>query len=195
MNLLMAGVGGQGTLHASHLLAKAAIEEGLSAKVGETYGASMRGGPVASHVRIGENIYSPINPKNGADVILALEPMEGLRNALEFLSRGGIFLSNSKPRLPYDVNIGRVEYPDLGRMKEVISKVASKVKIFDASSLAKKAGDIRTMNIVMLGSLCGFVDLPMSKQTLERVILEKIPSETREENRKAFELGFGKHNE
>lgn len=155
----------------------------------------MRGGPVASHVRIGEDIYSPINPENGADVILALEPMEGLRNAPEFLSQGGIFLANSEFRLPYDVNVGRVENPSLEEMKKVIDKVALEIGTFDASSLAKEAGDIRTMNVVMLGALCGFVDLPISGQTLERVIIEDVPADTREENRRAFELGFEEYSE
>lgn len=190
IGLLMAGVGGQGTLRASHLLAEAAIEDGLTAKVGETYGASMRGGPVASHVRIGEGIYSPLNPENGADVILALEPMEGLRNAPKFLSRGGIFLTNTEIRNPYDVNVGRAEYPSLDEIKEVVGKVASEVKDFDASSLAREAGNIRTMNVVMLGGLCGFVDLPVATETVKRAILNSFPERAEEENRRAFELGI-----
>lgn len=171
-------------------MARAAINDGLKAKVGETYGAAMRGGSVASHVRVGEGIRSPLNPENGAEVVLALEPMEGLRNVAKFLSKGGLFLTNTETWIPYDVNIGKAEYPSVGDIEEAASKIAGEVKSFDATSLAKGAGNIRTMNVVMLGALESVGKLPTKTETLKETIEENVPEGTEETNMKAFELGL-----
>ncbi|MBS3815619.1 MAG: indolepyruvate oxidoreductase subunit beta [Hadesarchaea archaeon] len=190
-SIVIAGVGGQGSIRASHIVANAAIEEGLHARVGETFGAAMRGGSVASHVRIGEEIYSPLNPKNGAEVILSLEPMEGLRNAVQFLSKDGLFLTNTETWSPYDVNIGEAEYPSVSSIKESVKKIG-KVKIldFNATELAQKAGNIRTMNVVMLGALESTGKLPIDSNTLKETIKANVPKGTEEANMNAFELGI-----
>ncbi len=188
INILFAGIGGQGVLRASHILGKAAIEEGMEVKVGESYGAAMRGGSVASHVRIGPKVYSPINFENGADIIVALEPMEGVRNAAKFLSKNGLFLANEKTIPSYDVKIEKEKHPSMKKIRKTLKKI-SEVKTFNATSLAEEAGDIRTMNIVMLGYLYTSKRLKIRKQTLKKTIKKNSPKGTTKANLKAFKLG------
>lgn len=188
-NLLIAGVGGQGGIRASHILARAAIKDGLKVRVGETYGAAMRGGPVASHVRVGEGVHSPLNLENGADVVLALEPMEGLRNAIEFLSRDGLFLTNTETWIPYDVNIGKAGYPPVDDILRVVKSTGAEVISFNATSLARKAGEIKTINVVMLGALASTEKFPIAAGKLKETVEENVPEGTEDVNIRAFELG------
>ena len=190
LNLIIAGVGGQGSVRASHIVGIAAIREGLRARVGETFGAAMRGGAVASHVRIGKGVFAPLIAKDGAEIVLALEPLEGLRNAVKFLAKGGLLLTNTHAWMPVDVNIGRVEYPSLEAIKGAVEKLGAEVVAIDATSLAQQAGNVRTMNVVMLGALAGTGKLPISVETLNEVVRENVPPKTIEANLRAFELGF-----
>ena len=190
LNLIIAGVGGQGSIRASHIVGIAAIREGLRARVGETFGAAMRGGAVASHVRIGKGIFAPLIAKDGAEIVLALEPLEGLRNAVKSLAKGGLLLTNTHAWLPVDVNIGRAEYPSLDAIKGAAEKLGGEVKAIDATSLAQQAGNVRTMNVVMLGALAGTGKLPISVETLKEVVRENVPPKTIDANLRAFELGF-----
>lgn len=188
--LIIAGVGGQGSIRASHILAIAAIQDGMRARVGETFGAAMRGGAVASHVRIGEEVYAPLVQADGAEVVLALEPLEGLRNAVKFLGKGGLLLTNTRTWMPVDVNIGRASYPDMRAIEGAVEKLGGKIIKIDATSLAQQAGNVRTMNVVMLGALAGTGRLPLSAETLKQVVRENVPPKTIEANLRAFELGF-----
>jgi indolepyruvate ferredoxin oxidoreductase beta subunit len=190
LNLIIAGVGGQGSIRASHIVAIAAIQEGLHARVGETFGAAMRGGAVASHVRVGKEVFAPLVAEDGAEIVLAFEPLEGLRNAVKFLAKGGLLLTNTRPWLPVDVNVGRAEYPSLDAIKGAVEKLGGEVVTIDATSLAQQAGNVLTMNVVMLGALAGTGKLPISVETLKEVVKENAPPKTIESNLRAFELGF-----
>jgi len=190
VNLIVAGIGGQGSVLASHIVAMAAIKEGLRARVGETFGAAMRGGAVASHVRLGKKIYSPLVPKDGADLVLALEPLEGIRNSVRYLRKGGLLLTNTRAWSPTDVNIGLAEYPNMKTIEGAIKKLGGKVVSIDATSLAQKAGNVRAMNVVMLGALTGTGKLPISVESIKQVIRENVPKGTEEVNLRAFELGL-----
>ncbi|MDI6884422.1 MAG: indolepyruvate ferredoxin oxidoreductase subunit beta [Hadesarchaea archaeon] len=189
-NLIIAGVGGQGSILASHIVATAAIRDGLRARVGETFGAAMRGGAVASHVRIGKDVSAPLVQKDGADIVLALEPLEGLRNAVKFLAKGGLLLTNTHAWIPTDVNVGRAEYPSMDSITKAVEKLGGKIITIDATSLAQQAGNVRTMNVVMLGALAGARKLPVSIETLKQVVKENVPPKTIDANLRAFELGF-----
>jgi indolepyruvate ferredoxin oxidoreductase beta subunit len=182
INLIVAGVGGQGSVLASHIVAMAAIKEGLHARVGETFGAAMRGGAVASHVRLGKKIYSPLVPKDGADLVLALEPLEGIRNSVRYLRKGGLLLTNTRAWSPTDVNIGLAEYPDTKTIEGAIKKLGGRAVSIDATSLAQKAGNV--------GALAGTGKLPMSVESIKQVIRENVPKGTEEVNLRAFELGL-----
>jgi len=190
LDLIIAGVGGQGSVLASHILAIAAIRDGLRARVGETFGAAMRGGAVASHVRMGKEVHAPLIPEDGAEVVLALEPLEGLRNAVKFLAPGGLLLTNTRAWMPVDVNIGRATYPDIEAIRGAVQRLGGKIIEIDATSLAQQAGDVRTMNVVMLGALAGTGKLPISVGALKKVVQENVPPKTIEANLRAFKLGL-----
>ena len=190
INLIIAGVGGQGSVLASHLVAMAAIRDGLHARVGETFGAAMRGGSVASHVRLGKEVHSPLISKDGADIVLALEPLEGLRNSVRYLRRDGLLLTNTRAWSPTDVNIGLAKYPDVKTIEKSVKKLGGRAIIIDATSLAQRAGNVRTMNVVMLGALAGTGKLPVSIESLKQVIRDNVPRGTEEVNLRAFELGL-----
>ncbi len=189
-NLIIAGVGGQGSILASHIVATAAIRDGLRARVGETFGAAMRGGAVASHVRIGKEVSAPLVQRDSADIVLALEPLEGLRNAVKYLTKGGLLLTNTHAWIPTDVNVGRAEYPSMGAITKAVERLGGKIVAIDATSLAQQAGNVRTMNVVMLGALAGAVKLPVSTETLKQVVKENVPPKTVDANLRAFELGL-----
>ncbi len=190
LNLIIAGVGGQGSVLASHMVAIAAIRDGLRARVGETFGAAMRGGAVASHVRIGKDVNAPLIPSGGAEIVLAMEPLEGLRNVVKFMGKGGLLLTNTHAWLPVNVNIGRAKYPSNESIKESVEKIGGKVIEIDGTSLAQQAGNVRTLNVVMLGTLAATGKLPVSIETLKQVIRENVPSKTIDVNVRAFELGL-----
>jgi len=190
LNLIIAGVGGQGSILASHMVATAAIREGMRARVGETFGAAMRGGAVASHVCIGPNVNAPLVPKDGAEIVLALEPLEGLRNAVKFIKKGGLLITNTRPWFPVDVNIGRARYPSMEAIRDAVEKLGGKIIEMDATLLAQDAGNVRTMNSVMLGALAATGKLPVSVETLKEVVKENVPPKTIDVNIRAFEAGF-----
>lgn len=190
INLIIAGVGGQGSVLASHLVAMAAIRDGLHARVGETFGAAMRGGSVASHVRLGKEVHSPLISKDGADIVLALELLEGLRNSVKYLRRDGLLLTNTRAWSPTDVNIGLAKYPDVKTIEKSVKKLGGRAIIIDATSLAQQAGNVRTMNVVMLGAIAGTGKLPVSIESLKQVIRENVPRGTEKVNLRAFELGL-----
>lgn len=188
-NLIVAGVGGQGSIIASHIIAEAAIRCGLHARVGETFGAAMRGGAVASHVRLGD-VLAPLVPEDGADVVLALEPLEGLRVAARFLRPGGVVVSNAAPVPPVDVSTGAAAYPAPEKIAGAYERLGGRLVQIDATRLAIAAGNPKTMNVVMLGALCAAVDLPVSFQAVEEAVAARVPAKTLEVNRRAFASGF-----
>ncbi|MGI6575693.1 MAG: indolepyruvate oxidoreductase subunit beta [bacterium] len=191
LNIVIAGVGGQGSILASHILAEAVIETSGSnnVRVGETYGAAMRGGSVSSHVRIGD-VYGPLIRKDGGDIIVSLEPLEGLRNAVKYLAPEGIFITNDTPVLPIDVKLGYGQYPSVAEIKAMVDKLGKEVYVVPGSELAKQAGNHRTLNSVMLGALVATGLLPVAKETLQDMIAKRVPSKTVDTNLKAFDLGY-----
>ena len=184
LSILIAGVGGQGTLLASRALGKYALDNGFDCKLSEVHGMAQRGGSVITYVKIShdplEKIYSPIIDEGGADVILAFEKLEALRY-LSYLKKGGVVLYSSQEILPMPVVAGEREYP-----KE-IEKELDGVEV-DALSLALKAGNAKTANSVMLGAFCKIMKL--DKEKFSAALLACIPQKTVEMNRKAFEYGY-----
>lgn len=194
LELVVAGVGGQGSILVSHLIADAAIAYGervgepVRVRVGETFGAAMRGGAVASHVRIGE-VEGPLVGQGRADVVLALEPLEGLRVGCERLGHGSLALLNNRPIPPVDVKVGAAAYPPLEVIQAALEALGAEVRWVDAGAVAERAGDARTMNVAMLGALYGTGRLPFGPENLLQVITERVPPRTVEANVKAFNLG------
>jgi indolepyruvate ferredoxin oxidoreductase, beta subunit len=187
-NLLIAGVGGQGTITASHLIGKAALASGLEIIIGEIFGMSMRGGPVVSHVRMGKEALSPITPRKRGDILLGFEPLESLRVAVQFLRPGGISIVNTQRLFPIDVSLGAFCYPPVELILKDLQKIG-KIIAFDATQLAQEAGHVVTTNMVMIGALAGTGLLPIPIPQLMETIHASVPRGV-EMNLKAFNIGF-----
>jgi indolepyruvate ferredoxin oxidoreductase beta subunit len=201
-NMIIAGVGGQGSILASHIFAEAAIrasvtngDNDIKVRVGETFGAAMRGGSVASHVKIGSDVYSPLVPEDKADVILGLEPLETLRVGVNYIAPGGMVIMNIRKYESFDVKTGQAEYPSISDIIDSFKKLNANVITLDATEIAIKAGTAKVMNVVMLGALAACPKNPVPNRILEEVIKDRVPSKTIEVNLKAFELGFNKVSE
>jgi len=187
-DVLLTGVGGQGVVKTSYILGKSAFERGMDVKVGDSHGSAMRGGSVVGQVRIGSEIFSPNIPKNQADILLAFEPLEGIRNVSEYLSDGGLFLMNSRPLLPFDVQNSDLKYPDIGEMKNILED-SFRVKVLNSTKLARKAGNARMVGAVMLGALLSVSDMEIGEKDVLRVIREEFSGDTVGRNIEAFKLG------
>ncbi|HQN04078.1 MAG TPA: indolepyruvate oxidoreductase subunit beta [Anaerolineaceae bacterium] len=188
-NIIVSGVGGQGSILTSHLLADAALIEGFDVKLAETFGAATRGGSVYAHVRIGE-VWAPMMREDEADVVISLEPLEGLRVATKFLKPGGCALINTHPWYPVDVTVGRVKYPSLDAITDALKKLDAKVITIDATSLAIEAGDSRSLNSVVLGGLIALEVTPISQDGIFKAMQEKWKEHLVKINQKAFQLGY-----
>lgn len=187
--VVVAGVGGQGTLLASRLLADAAIAAGLHVKIGETYGMAQRGGPVMGHIQIGGMTHSPQIRKGEADVLIGFEPAEAVRRGVTYLKEGGLALINSRITSPVEVVSGMIPYPDFDKMISLLRKVTDDVRLFDATGIAEEAGDAITTNIVMLGSIVESGLLPYNEDVIVEVMKTGLKPQFLELNMKAFELG------
>ncbi len=184
-NIIISGVGGQGILTASEILALCAMEEGLDVKKSEVHGMSQRGGSVVSFVKFGEKVYSPLIEKGFGDVILAFEKAEALRWRGYLRKEGGVVIMNALKIYPNTVSLGLDTYPE--NVEDEFRKFGVKTIVVDAVKLAKEAGDLRTQNTALLGVLSNFIDF--SVDTWKKVIEYRVPSRTVEANLKAFELG------
>jgi indolepyruvate ferredoxin oxidoreductase beta subunit len=182
------GVGGQGTLLATRVLAEAAIQAGHDAVASEVHGMAQRGGVVESSVIIGD-IKSPIISDGEADVLLGFEPLETYR-AIGKCSAASVVVSNSVPVTPYSVAIGKGSYPDVEKLLAFIRSRVKKLITLNAQALARQAGSVLSANIVMLGALARSSALPIDRGAFEEVIRTKTKANFVESNLKAFELGF-----
>ena len=182
MNIMIVGVGGQGTLLASRILGKVAIKEGYDVKVSEVHGMSQRGGSVVTYVKYGDKVYSPIIDRGEADLILAFEMLEAMR-ALPYLKKGGKMIANTQKMNP--IITGAMEYPE-----NIEEKLSAKINLqaVDALSLAEKAGTIKAVNVVLIGLLAKSMDV--DKNVWIDVIKETVPEKFLDVNIKAFELGY-----
>ena len=189
MKIVIAGVGGQGTLLASRLLAEAAISAGLSVKIGETYGMAQRGGPVMGHIQMGGEAMNPQIRKGEADALIGFEPAEAVRRGVTYLKEGGLALVNTRVTAPVEVISGLVLYPDMSEMMALLRRVTGNVKAFDATTVAEEAGDPITTNIVMLGALTASGVLPYGEDVMVETIKAGLRPQFIELNMRAFELG------
>ena len=186
--VVIAGVGGQGTLLATRLIAETTIKDGLNIRIGETYGMAQRGGPVMGHIQIGE-VYSPQIRPSEADALLAFEIAEATRRGVTYIKQGGIAIVNSKKLPPVEVISGMRKYPEEGDLIGLLKKVSSKVAVFDATRLAEKAGDSIATNMVMLGALAASKILPFGEEEILATMKESIPARFLDLNTRAFRFG------
>lgn len=170
-DLIVAGVGGQGSLFASKVIAQAAFLEGLSVRVAETYGVAQRGGAVFSQIRIGYDVCGPLIPKKRCPLILGLEPIEALRRAADYLEPSGEVVLNTHVNLPLETKMGREPHLDLRAIRTALEGLgAPRIREVDALSLAEGAGGAATMNVVMLGALLGVESFPLGYDALAEAL-------------------------
>jgi indolepyruvate ferredoxin oxidoreductase beta subunit len=186
-NFFLAGVGGQGILLAGEILCRVFMDAGFDVKKSEVHGMAQRGGSVTSHVRCGRKVFSPLIPEGQADVLMGFEALEALR-WLNYLKEDGVLLVNKQKINPTTVTSGRMEYPN--RIYEVLKKQHPKTRIIDGLKLARKTGEVRTVNSVLVGALSREVDIP--EEAWKRALSERIPEKLVPVNLQAFDLGRGR---
>jgi indolepyruvate ferredoxin oxidoreductase beta subunit len=191
LNLIITGVGGQGNVLISRLIGQAMVDAGMKVTVGETYGASQRGGSVASHVRIStDKEYGPITPEGHADVILGLEPVETLRILGLYGNPRTFVITNIRPFYPLCVATGEAEYPSLEIIKKSINELSEKAWYIDASEIAINLGAPLLANMVMVGAIIGIKVLPLTQDMFERQLEASFEGENLSLNLKAFRMGL-----
>jgi len=191
-NIIIGGVGGQGNVLASQILGEMLVAQGYVITIGETYGASQRGGAVMSHLRISrKDQFSPLIPEGQCDLLVALEPVEGLRILDRYGNPRVMTLLNTRPIQPLDVISGNATYPEVSKVIAEIKGLSRRVWTLNATEVALEMGDPIFSNIVMLGALCAIDVLPINRQEFEAIIRELLPSRTLDENLKAFDRGRG----
>ena len=183
-NIMIVGVGGQGTLLASKLLGKMLLKKGYDIKVSEVHGMSQRGGSVVTYVRYGDKVYSPIIDKGEADFILSFEMLESARYT-EYLAKGGKIITNTQQTNPMPVITGAAVYPE--NLLQKLLDEGFDVDSLDALSLARKAGSDKCVNIVLLGRMSKYFDFT-DEEWLD-MIEKSVPEKFIELNKKAFMLG------
>ena len=183
-NIMIVGVGGQGTLLASKLLGRLLLGKGYDVKVSEVHGMSQRGGSVVTYVRWGERVFSPIIDRGQADCILSFELLEAARYT-EYVKPGGRIIVNSQQINPMPVIAGMAAYPE--NLVEKMAALDIQVDALDALSLAEEAGSSKAVNLVLMGRLAKHFDF--TDEEWMDAIEHSVPSKFLELNKKAFELG------
>lgn len=183
-NIMIVGVGGQGTLLASKLLGKLLLGKGYDVKVSEVHGMSQRGGSVVTYVRYGEKVYSPVIDKGEADVIVSFEMLEAAR-WVEYLKTDGVIITNTQQVNPMPVITGACDYPE--KLESKIKALGLKLDAIDALSLAEEAGSSKAVNIVLMGRLSKQFDF--TEEEWLAAIEQSVPAKFLELNKKAFALG------
>jgi indolepyruvate ferredoxin oxidoreductase beta subunit len=183
-NIMIVGVGGQGSLLASKLLGRLLLTRGYDIKVSEVHGMSQRGGSVVTYVRFGDKVYSPVIDKGQADYIVSFELLEAARWT-EYLKPGGKIIVNTQQINPMPVIIGAAEYP--AGLVEKMTAAGIDVDAFDALTLAGEAGSAKAVNIVLMGHLSRYFDF--TEEEWMTAIEQSVPAKFLELNKKAFALG------
>lgn len=184
-SIMIVGVGGQGSLLASKLLGRLLVDEGYDVKVSEVHGMSQRGGSVVTYVRFGNRVFSPIIDEGEADLIVSFEKIEAAR-WLKNLKPQGVIVVNTQQVDPMPVIIGAAEYP--AGVLEEMTAAGARVDAIDALALAEQAGSSKAANIVLMGRVAKYFDIPEEKwiAAIEKTVAEKFV----ELNKKAFHLGY-----
>ena len=186
INFLLVGVGGQGVLTVSDILAELGLRSGYDVKKSEVHGMSQRGGAVSSHVRFGPRVYSPLIPQGEADFLLSFEMLEALRWAT-FLRAEGTALVSTQRMPPIAVTSGGARYPEPEEVRQELAGRSRQVILVDAQQAARQLGNPRVTNMVLVGTLAAL--LPFSPPQWEEVIRERVPARFADLNLQAFRMG------
>jgi len=187
-NILVAGVGGQGNLVCGRVLAEAAIRQGLRPVVGDTFGASRRGGSVLTHLRLGNRDWAPLIPQGEVDILLGLEPMEAFRAAVEYAGKRTIALVSLTEVPTADVDSRERMYPPLEKISASLTEHCKRVYMLDAESALLRVGSPRALNSFLLGSLSALSESPLSQDLIREALYAILGRDTI--NVTAFEEGI-----
>ncbi len=186
MDILVTGVGGQGVVLASDIIGETAIAAGFDVKKTDTLGMAQRGGSVVSHVRLGEKVWSPLINEGGVDLVLAFEKIEAARWS-HFIKSGATVIINNYEQPPLSVGLGQEKYPTNDEIATALKRRTDRIYFIDAQARAKELGNVRTLNIFMLG--CFSVFAPIDAAIWKESITQRMPPTLLEINLKAFDLG------
>lgn len=185
-DIMICGVGGQGTVLASKIIAASAMDEGSAVHSAETIGMAQRGGPVTSHVRIGDDAYSPLIPPGSADLLIAFEPSEAVRN-LRYLKEDGFIIVNRVPVKP--TSLGSSEgYDGKAEIEYLLSK--RECLVVDSDELCAPFGSSKFFNVAVIGAATGTGRTGLDKETVRNEIIKIVPQRFLEKNLAAFEAGL-----
>ena len=186
-SVILCGVGGQGTVLASKLISYAAMAKGEEVKSAETIGMAQRGGSVTSHIRIGEEAFSPLIPKEKADVMIAFEPAEAVRN-LDYLKPHGVVVVSQKAVKPVTASLSAKVYEGQ-EMLDYLGKQVSRLVIVDGQQVMKELGSAKVLNVVLLGAAIACDEIDITVDEIKAAIREKVPERFYELNLRALEAG------
>ena len=185
INIMIVGVGGQGTLLASKVIGTAALKESYDVKVSEVHGMSQRGGSVVTYVKLGDIVNSPLVEKGEADIIISFEKLEALR-WIEYLKKDGKLIVNDQEINPMPVITGKEKYPE--NVIEKLKRLCGDVISVNALEIAKELGNTRVVNVVLIGILARL--MPIRKETWLKALEESVSSSYYAINKRAFEAGY-----
>lgn len=187
VNCILCGVGGQGSVLASKLIAQAAMDEGFSVRTAETIGMAQRGGCVVSHLRFGETIHSPMVPKGEADILLAFEPGEAVRN-LSYLREGGVMVVAKKAVMPVTASLSGADYKG-EQMIAFLQNQPIRLILVDGDAVCAACGSAKVLNVALLGAACASGALGLSVPAIEAALKKRVKPQFLEMNARALRLG------
>lgn len=187
-NIYICGVGGQGIIKTSIVIGEAAMKSDLGVVMSEIHGMSQRGGVVSTELKIG-NSRSPIIEDGSADILIAFEPMEALR-AVSKASKDTYVIVNTSPIMPFNIQGSEIPYPDVSSILEELQSKVKRVFAMDAEKIAKNAGHVLSLNMVMLGGATAVSGFPIEKKVILESMMENLPEKSIPINMRAFEDGF-----
>ena len=187
VNCILSGVGGQGTILASKLISQAAMSKGLAVRTAETIGMAQRGGCVVSHVRIGEEIHSPMVPRHSADIIIGFEPSEAVR-CLPYLKDDGVVIVSKKAVMPVTASLGQGSY-EASDMLDYLTEHTKNLIIVDGGKICEECGSVKVLNVALLGAACASGGLGITLSEMEAAVLERVDPRFTQMNARALVLG------
>jgi indolepyruvate ferredoxin oxidoreductase beta subunit len=191
LNIVACGVGGQGNILVARLVGRSLAKRGYLVTIGETYGASQRGGDVMSHIRLSAHRkYGPLIPPGCAHIVLGLEPLETLRMLVNYGNPHVATITNTRPIVPVTVGMGVAQYPDYDKLTRAITGLSGQVWFVDATEIALDLGSVRLANVVMLGALIGSSLLSVTEVQVEDELGERFSGDTMKPILEAFRKGL-----
>ena len=188
VNVFFAGVGGQGIITGASIIARAAVDDGINAVMSEVHGMAQRGGSVVCELRLG-NVRSPLIPQGEADLLIAFEPVEAVRN-LPRVNRKSVVVTEVRPIVPVSVSLGGLMYPAVDDLVAFMRGQVAAVHAVGASAAAEEIGLPQAANMVLLGAAMGTGLIPVRREALIATIRRTVPEKTLERNLQAFEMGL-----